>query len=562
MNFFSQFLYWILSPFYTLMSSPMSILTAPKRLFGMSLPTRVAVFVGIFLVTLTIVTFVVWYKFTPDRAAISAWKETPRLVTIAVLLIVIPVVVHRAMKLWLEEDVSRFPDIDDAWRSGIQELAKNGFDLSEWPLFIIFGPPDHVQARVLMEASGMELKVRTATDRKAAIHWFAGPHGIFLVCTEAGRVSRLSDLSARAEPKPKSLPGLQGATRVPGGGGAPVFGTMDFGNAPATQDMASLLEQPSSVIESPSGDTGMSPQPAYLGAGTMQFGGATPNMPGVLGAMNKAQAKVASVRLSKNDAMEQAARLLYVCDLVRQARQPLCPINGILTVLPFPLIDRGDDEGVELQNAIRADLETIHQSFRLRCQVVAMVGGMESEAGFRELVRRVGKDAAKMQRFGKGFKVWNLPIPEQVEAVATHASAAFEDWTYALFREKDGLMKNRGNMKLYSLLCKIRTELTTRFKNILVLGFACEEQPDPSGTLPLLFGGCYFAATGEKADRQAFVKSVFDKLVEQEEDLDWTNAAVAENARYQRFANLALFASLLLILAMGGMLVKKFLLNK
>ena len=56
----------------------------------------------------------------------------------------------------------------------------------------------------------------------------------------------------------------------------------------------------------------------------------------------------------------------------------------------------------------------------------------------------------------------------------------------------------------------------------------------------LLFGGCYFAATGETEDRQAFVKAVLEKLPEQQEELQWTEAAYREDQRYQLAARFAL----------------------
>ena len=148
----------------------------------------------------------------------------------------------------------------------------------------------------------------------------------------------------------------------------------------------------------------------------------------------------------------------------------------------------------------------------------------------------------------------NPPIPEQVEAVATHACGAFEDWAYTLFREKDGLKKH-GNTKLYSLLCKIRSQLSTRLTNILVEAHARDPERETADREALLFSGCYFAATGQTDDRQAFVKSVFDKLLEQEEELDWTEAALVEDERYRRMASVVMVVDILLgigLIGIGG----------
>ena len=60
---------------------------------------------------------------------------------------------------------------------------------------------------------------------------------------------------------------------------------------------------------------------------------------------------------------------------------------------------------------------------RIDTKVNALVVGMETENGFRELIRRVGTERAKVQRFGKGYNVWNPPAGEQIEAVAKQSGA-------------------------------------------------------------------------------------------------------------------------------------------
>jgi hypothetical protein len=171
-------------------------------------------------------------------------------------------------------------------------------------------------------------------------------------------------------------------------------------------------------------------------------------------------------------------------------------------------------------------------------------------------VRRVGRDAAMRQRFGKGFNVQNPPLPERLDALATHACGAFEDWVYALFREKKALAKP-GNTKLYALLCNIRRNVRSRLANLMVAGYARDTDADAKSE-PLMFGGCYFAATGETEDRQAFVKNVFDKLPEQQEELQWTEAAYAQDEKFQRLARLALTFDTLLLATLVVLVWYKF----
>jgi hypothetical protein len=81
----------------------------------------------------------------------------------------------------------------------------------------------------------------------------------------------------------------------------------------------------------------------------------------------------------------------------------------------------------------------------------------------------------------------------------------------------------------------MRSTLSSVLTEVLVGGFAHDPQskdlPEP---VPL--SGCYFAATGETDDQQAFVRGVFEKLVEEQEDVEWTRHAVAADRGWKNFA--------------------------
>jgi hypothetical protein len=138
-----------------------------------------------------------------------------------------------------------------------------------------------------------------------------------------------------------------------------------------------------------------------------------------------------------------------------------------------------------------------------------------------------------------------------MQAVCAHACGQFEDWVYTLFREKGALSKP-GNTKLYGLLCKIRRNVQRRLANILAGAYGCTEETQEEA---FLFGGCYFAGTGETEERQAFVKGVFDKLPEQQEELAWTRDAIEEDANYRRWAQMGFAADALLLLTLVGMIL-------
>ncbi len=126
---------------------------------------------------------------------------------------------------------------------------------------------------------------------------------------------------------------------------------------------------------------------------------------------------------------------------------------------------------------------------------------------------------------------------------------------YALFREKGSLSKP-GNTRLYSLLCKIRRNVQTRLGNILVAGYAAESEQEADAE-PFFFGGCYFAAVGDTEDRQAFVRGILDKMPDEEAELEWAEAALVEDRRFQRMARVVIGLDLLLVGALGWMIFYK-----
>ena len=491
----------------------MGFVPGSKRMLSLSLPARIALLVAIFLVVCVATAFVAFYQ-TENRASWNYWVNPVRVTVIAVLLVVIPVVVYQVLRLWLTGVRSRFPDIDEAWRAGLAELQRCGIDLSETPIFLLLGSADEAQEKAVFGAARLDLRIRDLPQGPAALHWFATGEAVYLAPDEhvlpqqPGRSEPFgAERGATADRAVAARARRRRDSRYRGGGGS---------------------RNPSVASSSPM------PAPASSGAapqsdirGTMMLGAA-------VGDRLPQTAEKRLVTLPPADAVEQQARLGYVCELLRRLRRPLCPANGVLALLPYDLILHGPREAIELERCVKRDMDALREGLMLRCPVTALVVGMEQDAGFRELLRRVGRERSIGQRFGKGFSLWNLPVHERLTAVCLHACGAFEDWIYALFAERGSLSKP-GNTKLFALLCNMRRNVQSRLAKIVANGFGFDPEVEPDHE-PLLFGGLYFAATGETEDRQAFVKSVFEKLPEQQEEIEWMEAARLEDGKYRTLA--------------------------
>lgn len=537
-SFFHRLLDVATRPLRAVLSAPSRLLSGWQRVAGISLPARVAILVAFFLVVCVAVTLIAFY-YTQDRSFVRAKLTLTFFSVIVVLLVLIPLVVYKALKLWLEGDVSPFPDIDRAWQAGLAELQRHGLYFSEIPLFLILGSAGEEHESSLFDASRLSLNVRQVPRGPAPLHWYANAEGIYLACGDACCLSRLAELAAEviAEEAPRPAAGSprSPADRIRG---TIVAGDEDAGGASATT---------SGPLPSPS-----APRPGGPAEirGTMVVGSQTS-----FDSTDAAPAEKRIVKLPQDEVALQSRRLQYVCRLIRRARDPLCPLNGILTLLPFGLIQRSVPESIEVQRAVQKDLSTLLHGLMVRCPVTAVVVGLEEESGFRELVQRVGRERAWGQRFGKGFSVWTPPLPDRMRALAAHACGSFEDWVYTLFRERGALSKP-GNTKLYALLCKIRRSVHGRLADILAAAYGAQGDPEEPAEA-FFVGGCYFAATGPGEDRQAFVKGVFDKLPEQQEELQWTAAAYEKDQRYQTLSQLGLAVDALLLLALAAVIVNQ-----
>ncbi|AMV20491.1 type VI secretion protein IcmF/TssM N-terminal domain-containing protein [Planctomyces sp. SH-PL14] len=477
----------------------------PRRVLGMTLPARVALFLALFGI-LSVAAAVALLRpggLAPDS---PAWRD-PRLAAVLVAVAgVLPFVGYHLARRWAEGDAPRFRDIEQAFRSGVATLEQKGIRLAETPLFLVTGLEHEVALKALIQSADIKFDVAPAADAPPApLYWYANRDAVFLCLTDVslvGQITRTLSPPASADSVRRAAGRLSKTIAVPGG------------------DIGQYLASPPTPVPAMAGGAGR---------GTMHFPEADAVRAATrsLAVMDQISFAAPPPELEEADIALMEDRVRALCHLLRLARQPHVPVNGIISILPFRAFGgAGNPMPEKIRQAVASDLTLLRDGLQLRCPVTALVGGMETESGFRELVRRLGRDAVKAHRFGKGNDLWTQPQPELVEAVVRHACGAFEDWTYHLFTQSDGLMKP-GNPKLYALLCRMRSELQEQLTAVLSDGYGSTDDPEA-----LLFGGLYFAATGVEDDRQAFVKSVFYKVMEQEDELSWTYEAIQADSRY------------------------------
>lgn len=551
-------------------------------LIPVTTPGCASLLTSVFLIT-TVLT--VWFVFWLDPANVP-WRHAYawwRILAVVGLCCLIPWVVHRTISLWLEGATRAFPELSAAWQAGLNALSANAIAIDSVPVFLITGSASETQEKAFMNASGLRFSVEGVPQGPAPIHWYANSEAIYLFCSDASWSSALASLreellqEAAAKQQVGAEPGWLAPIGSDQAAAAPAAAATVAPAAPHIRGTVELTDYMGQSTAAPLGRTpSATPAPLPSGGssdlrGTLMFGNpATPaaaasNPPpqpmfrpapppvapplyvtsgGPGGPLEAATANLAPILVSHQYSSACLQELHQLGLLLRRARQPLCPINGVLNLIPLEAIHSSPAELEELQKAIRGDMETIRHAAQIRVPVSAIIVGLEKERGFRELVLRVGKERAMSQRFGRRFDVQAIPTKEQLGHLALHVCGVFEDWAYALFREEQALTRP-GNTRLYELLSKVRCGWKGRLGEILAGGFGCEPSPRQNEH-SLFFSGCYCAATGETLDRQAFVKGIIDKLGEEQELIEWTPQARRSNQWQNVSANLGMIVTLIL----------------
>lgn len=497
----------------------LKIVRSPGRLAQLSVPAIAAIFSELFawFCLLGFLVFVELNK-SATQGGFRYWLQGAQLTVIVLLLILIPVACYFTARFWLEEEVSRFPDIDLAWKRGLAEMERGGLDITKAPIIVVLGGRDADDARALASDPKQGFRVRGIPEDDGAgvaMQWFAGKRSIVLVLTFVGQLCELAQLSG-------------GAT-----------------DAHAAEDEApSLLSDSNAtmMVGDPRAATPRSvrPQPSREGTamidGTM-FVPSAENSNTIIARIQPGMTPNAAAQMNSDAAAEQRLRLRYLCRLLLRVRRPYCPINGLIALTPYRHLLLEAD-AVALETALRADLDVAFQSLMLRCPTAVLVTGMDLDPGFDELARRVGDERAQKQRFGKGFRpeeIWRPQNDHYMRATARHACAAFEDWTYQLFREP-GALAQAGNRDLFALVCRMRGRVQERLMHLLESCFARTAGGDDR----LLLAGCYFATLGA---RPSFAAAVVDKMVDHQGELEWTADALRRDARCRLWSKLVMLAA-------------------
>ena len=440
-------------------------------------------------------------------------------------------------KLFNASDAAEYPDIEAAWREGVDKLRENGIAVADLPLYLVLGRPQGGDAALFL-ASQQKIQFTAPKSESAPVRIFAGPTALFVTCSGASTwgkyIARLADPDAvGGDPSPDAT--NMNKTITPGQ-------ALEGVDQKDQDEFYELIRTQSERALSPAEQARLH----QLGS-IMKSAGAR---------------KQLQVRMGSDELAEGPRRLAYLCRLIQRERRPWCPVNGALVLIPWAALD-SDDLARTAVGVLSGDLATARVGLRMVYPQYVMVCDLEQAEGFDEFRR--GFTAQELRgRIGQRMPlVPDRPADEMPGVMETVAEwirlnvvPAFVLTRLKLEWPPEARKTNRfvpnNNRKLFFFLFDLFSR-TPRLGRILSSGVAAGVAPGATADaeqFPLV-GGCYFAATGLDERSQAFAGGVFQRLTEQQSQdaVSWSGAALREDRSLGVRASALSAAAALLALA-------------
>jgi hypothetical protein len=403
----------------------------------------------------------------------------------------------------LPSPLEEFPDIDEAFEAGLNALAEANIDLCDTPLFLVVGmTPRSEDSCVQSALIGKEVRV---SSRNLPLHWYGDEKGIWLFTPGVSALTQQALYAtgaaaplAAADPGDTSQPTLDpGATLAPNDSGR--FQSLGAG------------AQYQTIV--PGGSA------AYATLGAAE-----------LAPVRSEGYRSPSRRLTLEEKELTEQRIAYFVKRLRDARYPVCPINGAMLVLPYQWTT---SPGLsQMADCAKVDMAMLQNSLGTKALCMTMFDGIEESPEFAEYIHRLDKSQVE-RRCGCGFPaLTNLEVGD-IDRAHHWIIEYFERQIFDLYQKKLG---DPGNGKLFRLLDHLRKS-KANFARLLHHAFP-DDVPEP-----FYFGGVYFASLAQVGKvHRPFLDGVLAKLLKEHDDvIGWNDQAMGEDQAYSRLAYTAMF---------------------
>lgn len=434
------------------------------------------------------------------------------------------------------DDAESDADIPRQWKAAKRRMDRAGIDIRRAPLFLTLGQPAGGVHRFFTAGQLPFLLPATAADDDAALSVCGDRHGLFVCCNQT---SLLGDFTARFAAS-AAVPPMAGAithrSPLPERAAPPGdHGEVSLGRTTATHSPAAAL--PSTAGGATTATlTRIRPTVAAVPvSATVQameqrladleyqlaLADATPEAE-VSAAHEPASLLQDNLAIESSAAERLLERLEVICRLIAEDREPLCPVNGIVLLVPIQVLDC-DATVDEVGNRIEQDLQAVIRTMEMEVSVQVVMCGLEGCEGADQWLARCPH---QRRHRPLGTLLPDSPANESdAEATLTDKTAdwlchdLFPQLAHGLFRRGGGdsladRNHQEGNRSLHRFVQGMRAR---RDRLSRMLHHSVARAP---GRWRLR--GCFFAATGrDAATGQGFVSGLMPLIQGMQHEVRW-----------------------------------------
>ncbi|MFO1065047.1 MAG: type VI secretion protein IcmF/TssM N-terminal domain-containing protein [Pirellulales bacterium] len=513
------------------------------------------------------------YRQDPKRLAWGDYMDWTQGLCLIALVVGVSVVTYWSVRIWCLDYPSEDEELERAWQSGMKMLSQRGVRLDSLPVVLVLGCDGANMQRALIDATGKRRLCETVPAAEAPVRWHLLEDVIVLCCGDIGCFTAIqkrlpiianassqitSTVAVTAQTRSETYAALESIDDVNGSAYASTIGSSSIhssmsnsmGSSSSMQTNHITARVNRSVFRESSAAVATPPVRSPMGVKS-----SAPNAE--VDIVGRVDERLQTAHRLLNDlerignssdplgiepdqfedwqpdslsSTEQVRQTRLLDDLGRRlkaARRGAAPLNGILVRVATRDLANATSRAGECGRGLRSDLNHLQNTLGLQAPTILMCDQLQADAGFAELIRRVGPQAAEAGVIGRHISV-RKPL---TSAGASHAAeAALTDLKLAV---TDQLRMRRAvlqptNHRLFQLLLRCRGPLAAALKRFLIETLS-EDDSDRAPHEALPAAGIYFSSLGNVEGHgpdatRAFARGVWQRLEAQQELLRWTDA--------------------------------------
>jgi hypothetical protein len=438
----------------------------------------------------------------------------PLVFVLAYLLVLI------AFRLWQllgpDPTPSPYPEIEAAWRVSLRRLERANVNLASTPVFLVLGGGNGPVEHLFAAAFQPNLQRYTPRMLDAPLQVFGWSEAVFVCCPEISLSAKVARLLAKPAEAEADQPNAQ--SQPPQVQPDPFAALLRLQEPDQPQQNAATSDR--AVASGPLWDDDAR----------------TPGLSRL------------TILLSDADTRRQCRlQLLYLAQLIQQARPDLPPINGLLVLVPMLALDNlpiAQQFGAIWRN----DWDIANEVLGVQCPVVIAVCDWHDRPGAETLIGRLS-EAQRRLGLGQAFPL----CPDLPPASATQQRDDSLHWLAQRFLPTLVNALLRLNEPSNAQLLLLLHDVWQRLERLpACLDAALPPLADP----PLRYAGTWLVANGpDPQGSQGFAAPALDRLIQLQQYAVWSAATRRRDRQLNQLARLGLVGVAVVGLLLAGLFV-------